>query len=231
MNAALFNDHAAHHESVQHQNSRLPPWERNRNNIVQVPFMGRSRSPMRDAKHPQLIEVSAAKDMEQSTHGQHSNGLLTPHNDVLWKASRDHIPPAPASAPPRETMQSPYESIKIPQGPKSAPQVPAFVNRRANVPPRFDPSRTFNSNSDHIQAQEPSSLAGPQPKPAPAFPGTMAARQQEYPRRLNGTGKWNNKSDSPGFARRFMSSFKNMFKRDPVCEGEFERIEERHWSE
>ncbi|KXS94814.1 hypothetical protein AC578_6434 [Pseudocercospora eumusae] len=223
MNAPLLNEHAAYHESVQHhQDPRFPPWESDRNNVVQVPFMRRSRSPMRDIKHQELLKVTAVKDPDHISAGHQVHGLLTPQNDVLWSTNRSNIPPAPTSAPPRDTTQSPYESIKIPQGPKSAPQVPAFVNSR---PQNYDPYRTFNNR------QETSSISAPQPKPAPALPGTMAARQQEYPRARSGTGNLKNKADSPSLAKRFMSSFKNMFKRDPVCEGEFERIEERHWSE
>ncbi|KAF7194839.1 hypothetical protein HII31_03860 [Pseudocercospora fuligena] len=99
------------------------------------------------------------------------------------------------------------------------------------MPQNYDPHRTFNNSTGYTEAQERSSVAAPQIKPAPALPGTMAARQQEFPRGRSGTGNFKHKADSPSFAKRFMSSFKNMFKRDLVCEGEFERIEERHWSE
>ncbi|KXT18050.1 hypothetical protein AC579_4578 [Pseudocercospora musae] len=231
MNAPLFNDHAVYHESVQHQDSRSPPWESNRNNVVQVPFMRQTRSPMRDAKHQEVLEVAAVETPDHISRGHQVHGLLTPQNDVLWGTNRSYIPPAPMSTPPRHTAQSPYESIRIPQGPKSAPQVPAFVNYRADMPQNYDPRRTFNTSPGNIEAQERSSIAAPQIRPAPALPGTMAARQQEYPRGRSGAGNFKNKAVSPSFAKRFMSSFKNMFKRDPVCEAEFERIEERHWSE
>ncbi|EME88458.1 uncharacterized protein MYCFIDRAFT_209812 [Pseudocercospora fijiensis CIRAD86] len=219
------NDHAAYHELRHHEHPRLPPWEQNGHTLVRVPPMTRSRSPLRDVKHQEPFDANAAQHTDDIGRGQHSNGFLTPQNDVGWNTSRErvYIPPAPISAPP---TKSPYESIKIPQGPKSAPQVPAFVNNRAHAPPQ----QPLHNEPDYKQAQHTTSIAEPQVKPAPAFPGTMASRQQEYPR-SRGNLQNTKGADSPGFVKRFMSSFKNVFKREPVCEGDFERIEERHWSE
>lgn len=45
-----------------------------------------------------------------------------------------------------------------------------------------------------------------------------------------------NKVDKPeptnkGFGQRFKAALKDMFKRDPVDENDFERIEDRHWAD
>ncbi|KAF2214156.1 hypothetical protein CERZMDRAFT_96180 [Cercospora zeae-maydis SCOH1-5] len=96
-------------------------------------------------------------------------------------------------------------------------------------------SSTTSDNSRTHTASPPISAPAP-----PALPGTMS-RRERTPSRSRSRSTWSDKenqnhsrrssTDSKPFGQRFKSGFKNMFKREPIDESQFERIDDKHWTE
>lgn len=87
-----------------------------------------------------------------------------------------------------------------------------------------------------------SASASPPIRPATkALPGTMSSRasrnrsasqSQVKPRpRENRSSHPQSKEDQAGLGKRFKSAFRDIFKKDPIDESQFERISDRHWTD
>jgi len=71
-----------------------------------------------------------------------------------------------------------------------------------------------------------------------ALPGTMSSRggrdrdaTRTRTKSANRGHRSQSKDDSKPFGMRFKSAFKDIFKKDPVDESQFERITDKHWTE
>lgn len=236
MSTSPFNGRSRYEEQVQHHNARLPPWEqRQRDNVVQVPFMNQTTPPLSQTEQQALTSLWASKMVDRDLHGQHIRDLA-PANETArprYYSDREAIPAAPMTAPPPGLESLPYESYKILQGPRTAPHLPAFVKGGPPTPPKDDTiSRSSTKSSRNPGSHETSPIPGPPVTTVPALPGTMFTREQEHVHgRSRSLDSNNEKAESQGFGKRFRSSLRNMFKREPFNEADFERIEDRHWSE
>lgn len=222
-----------------------PPWERR--NVAQVPYMRTNSPPLTETERNALPSFWASQTTTQLQPplGEHvragKGNNYGPSPISPAKDNRDWTnaqQPLSAGLPP--TQQMPYESVRIPTAPITAPALPSFVKAPPSPPQSFTMSRssTTSDNSRTHTASPPVAAPPPPASAPPALPGTMS-RRERTPSRSRTRSTWPDKenhsrkssTDSKPFGQRFKSGFKNMFKRDPIDESQFERIGDKHWTD
>ncbi|TKA24294.1 hypothetical protein B0A50_06763 [Salinomyces thailandicus] len=134
---------------------------------------------------------------------------------------------------------SPYETpLYTPPPPKSSP--PTQDSTAPPTPPESLSNSSSSSSSSSCPPVPTTTRQQPQSSGATntALPGTMSSRSRENSRlrtksspRSRSSASKHGQSDSDNFGKRFKSAVKEMFKRNPIDESQFERIEDRHWTE
>ncbi|KAF2770699.1 hypothetical protein EJ03DRAFT_350278 [Teratosphaeria nubilosa] len=89
---------------------------------------------------------------------------------------------------------------------------------------------------DSFDSDLPKQLPQDSPPKFMAMPGTMSSRSAAPVRRTRSAQRHSKPvaeqvGHSRSLSRRFKTAFKDMFKREPIDEAEFERIGDRHWAD
>lgn len=110
-------------------------------------------------------------------------------------------------------------------------RTPTFVPQAPPTPPDSVSRASLRS----------SSASPPIRPPSKALPGTMSSRASRNRSASHGRAKFSGqggrsdrpmgKQDNSGLGKRFKSAFREIFKKDPVDETQFERISDRHWTD
>jgi hypothetical protein len=220
----------------------LPPWEVR--SVSQVPFM--------EPGSPGLVQRDEQGFFRQSSYANHrpklSASMSAPHVDEYSCPASEHSASNPrksaAPLPPTTFPQSPpydapaygraaYDERTYSKPPfRKAASQPAqsYVHQAPPTPPESE-SRSLRSAS-----------ASPPINPATkALPGTMSSRasrnrsasqSQVKPRtKEHRSSHPEPKEDQAGIGKRFKSAFRDIFKKDPIDESQFERISDRHWTD
>lgn len=221
----------------------LPPWEVR--SVSQVPFM--------EPGSPSLVQRDEQGFFRQSSYANHrpklSASMSAPHVDEYSSPVSEHSTSNPwksnAPLPPTTLPQSP---------PYDAPSYgrAAYDDRTYSKPPfrkaasQPEPSHVFQAPPTPPDSETRSSLrsasASPPIRPSTkALPGTMSSRasrnrsasqsQTKSRTRENRSGHSQAKEDQAGLGKRFKSAFRDIFKKDPIDESQFERISDRHWTD
>jgi hypothetical protein len=224
----------------------LPPWE-NRS-VSQVPFM--------EPGSPGLVQRDEQGFFRQSSYTNHrpklSASMSAPHVDEYSSPVSEHSTSNPwkstAPLPPTTLPKSP---------PYDAPAYgrAAYDERTYSKPPfRKAASQPTQPHVPHVHHAPPtppesesrslrSASASPPINPATkALPGTMSSRasrnrsasqSQVKPRTKEHRSSHpeSSKEDQAGLGKRFKSAFRDIFKKNPIDESQFERISDRHWTD
>lgn len=228
-----------------HHHPVLPPWEHR--SVSQVPFMGPGSPSLVQRDEEGFFAV------RQSSYANHrpklSGSMSAPHVDEYsspvseystsnpWKSAAP-LPPSTLPHPP------PYDAPTFGRAAYDEPThlKPSF--RKAASQPT--PSHVFQAPPTPPDSESRSSLrsasASPPIRPASkAFPGTMssrASRKRSASQSQTKSRAQDNRSNHPqskdnqnGLGKRFKSAFRDIFKKDPIDESQFERISDRHWAD
>ncbi|KAF7193335.1 hypothetical protein HII31_05314 [Pseudocercospora fuligena] len=195
-----IEDEASHEN---HNAEELPPWDQNRLvQMVQVPHLG-----------PKTVPQSGPETYPRAKPATKSH---------QFKASAPHT--ASMSGPNMAAM--PYEtSLEIPNGPKTAPHVPAFVKAPPSPPDSIDRTSTRQASLETTERHT---------APKIGLQGTMAHGEETYKRRKHSTRpsqSRNETSENKGIGKRLKFAMKDMFKREPAQDADCERIGDKHWTE
>ena len=228
-----------------HHHPVLPPWE-NRS-VSQVPYM--------EPGSPSLVQKDEQGffSVRQSSYANHrtklSGSMSAPHVDEYSSPVTEHSTSNPwkSTAPlPHSTLPQspPYDSpafgraaydqptySKLPFRKAASQPTPSYVPQAPPTPPDSESRSSLRSAS----ASPPTRSA------SKALPGTMSSRasrnrsasrsQGKSRSREHRSGHPQSKEDQNGLGKRFKSAFRDMFKKDPIDESQFERISDRHWTD
>ncbi|KAK4502844.1 hypothetical protein PRZ48_006270 [Zasmidium cellare] len=211
--------------SLSNASESLPPWEQR--NVAQVPYMAPDSPPLTQAEQQALPSLWATR--ENGLHGRSKS--YTGHHEQE-NIIQQHGVRTPLTAPPTKTSPPPmpYETARIIPGPKSAPNLPAFTKGPPSPP---DSARLSVSSTSKSASPHHSPRLGSKPS-ITAMPGTMSARDRSPPRhRSHSSQDYSAKQQQEHMpiGQRFKSVMRDIFRRDPVDETNFERIEDRHWAD
>jgi hypothetical protein len=204
----------------------VPPWERR--DLKQVPFVESSSPVLSNSELRALPDLWAVRstNVNQREHERHPS--LTGH-----RGFRDEGYDVPRTALPLQASSTPYETpVYIPPAPKTAPPLPKYVQSVQAAPPTPPESISKSSDASSAAVSPPAAHAV-----LTALPGTMSSRDRKEARsRTRGSHHTrseskHSKAESVSFGSRFKAAFKDMFKRNPIDETQFERIEDRHWTD
>lgn len=213
----------------------LPPWETRE--VAQVPFMDPGSPPLSKAERQALPSLWATRSSTNSSSRPRLDTGVSAASSAYGSPSSPQQSTDPWSkvATPLTAIPppAPYESpVYIPPAPKTAPQLPPFVVQHPPTPPD-SVTRSCSSSM--------STTSSPRPRVAvKALPGTMSSRagRDRTPTRTRVSSATREqrarnvkKSSSVPFSKRFRSAFKDIFKREPVDESQFEHIDDRHWTD
>ena len=204
----------------------IPPWEKG--HIAQVPYLDASSPSLSNAEREALPSLWAASTNTTTTppHPRLDTNTKTTSRTVHRSvASSDNQSNSwgvktPLTAPPPPV---PYETpVYIPPGPKSEPHPPTFVK----APPTPPDSESWSYKTDSTTGSPKSN------KEIEVLPGTMSARNTEPRAHRTRTASSTRQSRKRATRmQRWRSAFKDLFTHHLVDETDFERIEDRHWTE
>lgn len=213
--------------SLSNEQESLPPWEQR--NVAQVPYMTPDSPPLSQAEQQALPSLWATR--ENGIHGR-SKSYSSHHGQE--DANYQHGVRTPLTAPPTKTSPPPipYEAVKIAPAPRSAPHLPAFAKCPPSPPDsaRLSLASTTKSSSPGHSPR----LGSHGSKPTiTAMPGTMSARERSPQHRatVSEDQRATEEQEHVPIAKRFKIVLRDIFKRTPVDETNFERIEGRHWAD
>lgn len=214
----------------------LPPWEVRA--MSQVPFIEPGSPPIMERDNqgffnprasaypkgrPRLTTTTSAPPCSS----EYASPVSDDSNSCPWKGTG----PVPAVAPP---PLPPYETSygtpgHMPTVPKKSTSVSAYPVQAPPTPPE-----SFTRASDRSASASP-----PTVRASKALPGTMSSRagrdkENIRPRAKSSSGRSRAKESKPDakpLGKRFRSAFKEMFRKDPVDESQFEKITAQHWTD
>jgi hypothetical protein len=226
----------------------LPPWEVR--SVAQVPFIEPSSPPLarRDdqgffgsrptshANHrPKFSASMSAPGVAEYSSLEHGSSM--PRKTATTVPSRS-IPAEPSYETP--VYQRPTHDRPAYEDPNH--YKPAFRKAASQPPPNSTPQAPPTPPDSVSKASLRSASASPPIRPASkALPGTMSSRasrnRSASHNRTKAGGREHRserqpvKQDQNGLGKRFKSAFRDIFKKDPVDDSQFERISDRHWTD
>jgi hypothetical protein len=226
----------------------LPPWEVR--SVAQVPFMEPSSPPLarRDdhgffasrptshANHrPKLSASMSAPGGAEYSSAEHSSPM--PRKTATAIPSRSF-----AAEPSYETPVYQRPTHDRPAYEDPTHYKPAFRKAASQPPPNSTPQAPPTPPDSVSKASLRSASASPPIRPASkALPGTMSSRasrnrsashnRSKAGGREHRSERQPTKQDQNGLGKRFKSAFRDIFKKDPVDDSQFERISDRHWTD
>lgn len=184
---------------------QLPPWEVPA--LPQVPYMVSSAQPLSAPEKEALPSLWATRTSNAST--------LRPQRDLV-------LPNSPKGSP---WISSGYNTPRRPPTPPSSGSS-AFRSESAPAVPAYE--RSYSPPSSEHK------------RPVMALPGTMSsrsvpaqspARSREVSSSRKQSKRGKRREDVVPLGRRLRTAMKDLFRKDPVDESQFERIDDRHWTE
>jgi hypothetical protein len=232
----------------QHHNPALPPWEVR--SVAQVPFMERAyqTTTWKD-------EQGASRP---TPHVNHRPTLSTTTSAPCGADYSSPLSERSSSMPWRSTTKTPSNSVPVepsyetPVYQGSNHDRPAYedpslfkpaLSKTASQPPSNHPSQVPPTPPESVSwSSLRSASASPPSRPiSKALPGTMSSREghsQSAPvnkTKATGCERWPGrrqaKQDQTGLGKRVKSAFRDIFRKDPVDDSQFERISDRHWTD
>jgi hypothetical protein len=227
----------------------LPPWEVR--SMAQVPFMQPGSPP------PARRDEQGFFAVGPTSHADHRPKLSA---TISAPCGQDYPSPVAeqSSSCPWGTAPAPSKSHSVgpsyetsayqrPTHDRSAYEDPSIskpsFRKTASQPPPSCASQPPPTPPDSVsRASLRSASASPPIRPASkALPGTMSSRasrnrsaSQSRPKpgaREHRSDRQQSKHDQAGLGKRFKSAFRDIFKKDPVDDSQFERISDRHWTD
>lgn len=221
----------------------LPPWEVR--SVSQVPFM--------EPGSPSLVQRDDQGFFRQSSYANHrpklSASMSAPHVDEYsspvsehstsnpWKSAAPLPPTTLPQSPPYDAPaygRAPYDDRTHPKPPfrKAASQPAALHVHQAPPTPPDSESRSSLRSASASPPIRPATVALPGTMSSRASRNRSASQSQAKPRtRENRSSHPPSKEDQAGLGKRFKSAFRDIFKKDPIDESQFERISDRHWTD
>lgn len=195
-----------------------PPWEQRQ--MTKVPFVSATAVEPRRHNARQDSAGSIPLQRLETSFDDDRDYAATTRGDYDFRQR---------SATPTMAGRRPYDTVIVPAGPKTAPELPAFVT----MPPSPPDSRLGLDDSGKVKAWAPRNVV--------ALPGTMSARGREEREssrrreRSHSRAKHVQAVDTPvastSFGKKLRAAMKDLFRRAPVDESSFEKIQDRHWAE
>lgn len=222
------------------QQSVLPPWEVRA--VSQVPFIEPKSPPLmeRDTNgffnprasaypqgRPRLANSTSAPPCPSA---EYVSPVSDDNSTCPWKVTGPVQAVAPPPLPPYETHYG--NSGAMPAMMKKSSSVAAYPVQAPPTPPE-----SFTRASDRSASSSP-----PIARASKALPGTMTSRagrnrENARARAKSSAGREHRsrtkepKPDAQPLGKRFKTAFKDMFKKDPVDESQFEKITAQHWTD
>jgi hypothetical protein len=232
------------------QHAVLPPWEAR--TVAQVPFMEPvSPTPLRG--HDQGLY--AARLTSQANHrpklsastsapcGTDYSSPVSLHSSSMpWKSAAVTPSGQPTIVPPYETSVCHRPSYDRPAYEGQNRSKPPFRKAASQPTPRYGPQVPPTPPDSVSRSSLRSASSSPPTRPvSKALPGTMSSRtsrnrsasrnRKRAGGREHGYDHQQIDNDQTGIGKRLKSVFRDMFKKDPVDDTQFERIADRHWTD
>jgi hypothetical protein len=237
-----------------HHHPVLPPWEVR--SVAQVPFIEPGSPPLARRDDQGFFAVgSNPRANPRANHrpklsatisapcgSEYSSPVADQSSSYPWKTAATGHPCKPPIEPAYETpvsRRSMNDRLAY-EDPKSSK--PIFRKAASQPPPSCVPQAPPTPPDSVSRASVRSASTSPPLRPASkALPGTMSSRASRNRSashhrtkpgpRENRTDHNQAKQDQIGLGKRFKSAFRDIFKKDPVDDSQFERISDRHWTD
>lgn len=228
----------------------LPPWEAR--SVTQVPFMESSlptpprahdtglfaNRPTSQTHHRPKLSVSASAPCGTD----YSSPVSLHSSSMPWKSAAVGPSSQSTAVAPYETYESREQSCNRPAYEDSDHFKPAFRKTASQPTPSCAPQVPPTPPDSVSRSSLRSASASPPSRPASkALPGTMssrASRNRSGSHNATKVGASEHQSDNSqanndqtGMGKRLKSAFRDIFKKDPVDDSQFERISDRHWTD
>lgn len=229
----------------------LPPWDRR--SIARVPYMSRDAHRLNDVERRALQSIRAANERGGSDltrprihrpHPKSFNGKhpLSHHEGDELPTPRTALPFTTARTPPPLAATTPRHSPTFAHTPRS------FISEltsQGDLPPTPPPdtvSLSRSSTTKSFSTTKSTMITSPGSSPRllehtiPTLPGTMSARESIVAHKPSSRSKREqaakkDKPDSKSLGKRLRLAMKDILKRDPIDESQFEHISDRHWTD
>lgn len=232
-----------------HHHPVLPPWEVR--SVSQVPFIEPGSPPLARRDEQGFFAIGSTPRANHRPKlsatisapcGSEYSSPVDQSSSYPWKE------PAPVphhQVPSQPSYETPVARAPIHQKPayddSNVPK-PVFRKAASQPPPTFVPQAPPTPPDSVSRCSVRSTSASPPLRPASkALPGTMSSRatrnrsashhQTKSAPREDRTESPQAKPDQAGLGKRFKSAFRDIFKKDPVDDSQFERISDRHWTD
>lgn len=189
---------------------RLPPWEVS--DIPRVPYISNSAAPLSKAEVDALSSLWATRK--------------TPDHQSSEMDQRFPDSAFAAPSPPSRTDTG-----------SSSARKPSITDSVRAISPQPSEHRHMSPAYGHVYENAPSSSR----QQVVALPGTMSSRSIPHQPHTTSSKRPSNKrqhkkgskgsKESVPIGHRFTSAVKELFRREPIDDSNFERIGDRHWSE
>ncbi|KAM0695589.1 hypothetical protein Q7P36_004070 [Cladosporium allicinum] len=186
---------------------------------------------------PSLVQRDEQGFFRQSSYANHrpklSASMSAPHVDEYSSPVSEHS----TSNPWKSTAPLPHATL--PQSPPyDAPAYgrAAYDERTYSKPPSARP-RASRHNLISLKLHQHLLIANLglsgllQPRRQSALQQKPFLSQAKPRARENRSSHPQSKEDQAGLGKRFKSAFRDIFKKDPIDESQFERISDRHWTD
>lgn len=220
----------------------LPPWEKR--TVGQVPFMEPRSPPLveRDNQgffivRPRSNTTNHRPKLSTSTSAPCNSEYVSPVSEHSTSNPWRSVGPPP-SAPPAPLPT--YETQTFEREAHEQMSQNAFTKSHASQPPPKHLPQAPPTPPDSVSRTSfRSASASPPVRPkSKAMPGTMSSRNRsasisrgKSSGRERRSAQSEDKENQSGLGKRFKSAFRDIFKKDPVDESQFERIADRHWTD
>lgn len=205
----------------------MAPWERD--NIPQVPYM------TKDSLVITQFEKKGPPAWPAHHHDPYVSTNTTSQRHTRSRG-RSHSPiPGYLNAPRTAPLQQPRQSEDVPglMGPRTAPQLPCFV--KASSP---SPETSEWSSSSTVSSTRTSPFLGyeQESQPTTAIPGTMTARARDVSKVRSKHQQAKSRietepTENTTFGKKFRTALKDAFKRSPMDDASYEKVEGTHWTD
>lgn len=228
----------------------LPPWEAR--SVKQVPFMEPSSpTPLRaydtgsfaarptsQANHQPKLSVSASAPCGTD----YSSPVSLHSSSMPWNSTAVVPSSRPTAVPPYESSDCQEQSYNRPTY-EDPDLFKPHIRKTASQPtPNYAPQVPPTPPDSVTRSSLCSASASPPSRPvSKALPGTMSSRASRNRSGSHNTAKAGARehqsdhqqpnSDQTGIGKRLKSAFRDIFKKDPIDDSQFERISDRHWTD
>jgi len=227
----------------------LPPWEVR--SVAQVPFIEPGSPPLARRDDQGFFAIGStpranhrpklSATISAPCGSEYSSPVAEHSSSYPWKEA----PPEPyGQAPTQSSYETPASKGLVHNRPAYEDpnsSKPVFRKAASQPPPTCEPKAPPTPPDSVSRSSVRSTSASPPLRPASkALPGTMSSRagrnrsgshHQTKSGREDRIDHHQAKEDQIGLGKRFKTAFRDIFKKDPVDDSQFERISDRHWTD